>query len=289
MTPAGVCDSQATIVYNALRTVLAALCRWGASNMIELEAANTGKVLVIGHRGALGHAPENTMVSFKMGWELGADLLELDIHMSRDGELIVMHDADVSRTADGRGRIKDMTLAEIKELDAGSWFAARFQGERVPTLNEVLDWAKGRIPLAIEIKGDPLPAPDIEEKLVEMLRTQDMLDEVIVISFHHPSVKRVKELEPTLATGILYSGRLVDTVGAAKAAMADSVRPSWAYWTAELVDQVHAAGLTASTWNADDEKLMEYLVGLGIDSIGANYPDRLRAFLDRNGLGWSSS
>jgi glycerophosphoryl diester phosphodiesterase len=92
-----------------------------------------------------------------------------------------------------------------------------------------------------------------------------------------------------LATGILYVGRLLETVGATKAALADSARPSWPYWTTELVDQVHAAGLTASTWNADDEELMKYLVGLGVDSIGSNYPDRLRTFLDRRGLSWTSS
>jgi glycerophosphoryl diester phosphodiesterase len=254
--------------------------------MLELEVANTGKVLVLGHRGALGHAPENTMASFELGLELGADLLEMDIHMSHDGELIVMHDAEVSRTTDGHGMIHDLALAEIKKLDAGAWFGDRFRGQRVPTLPEVLAWAKNRIPLVIEIKGSPHPAPGIEEAMVEVLRDHDMLDEVMAISFHHTSVKRVKELEPKLATGILFSGHLVDTVGVAKAALADSVRPKWSYWTAELVEEVHAAGLTAHAWNANDEKRAEYLVGLGIDCIGTNYPERLRAYLDRNGLGW---
>jgi glycerophosphoryl diester phosphodiesterase len=254
--------------------------------MLELEAARSGKVLVIGHRGAAGHAPENTMASFQKGLELGADLIELDIHMTRDGALVVMHDGDVSRTTDGRGRIKEMTLAQVRELDAGAWFDPRFRGERVPILSEVLEWARGRIPLVIEIKGDPLPARGIEEELLGMLRTRDMVDSVMAISFHHPSVRRLKELEPARATGILYTGRLVDPVAAARAALADSVRPAWSYWTREDVEAVHAAGLSASAWNADDEPVMEYLVSLGIDSIGANYPDRLRAFLDARGLGW---
>ena len=257
--------------------------------MLEIEAANTGKILVIGHRGALGYAPENTLASFELGWKLGADLLELDIHMTRDGELVVMHDADVSRTTDGHGYIKDMTLAEIKELDAGSWFDERFRGQHVPTLAEVLTWAKDRIPLVIEIKGDPQPANGIEEKLIETVHEHKMLDEVMIISFYHTSVKRVKELEPALATGILYTGRLVDTVGAARAALADSVRPHWSYWTAEVVEEVHDAGLTAHAWNADTEEVMEYLVGIGVDSIGSNYPDRLRAYLDARGLGWPRS
>jgi glycerophosphoryl diester phosphodiesterase len=112
-----------------------------------------------------------------------------------------------------------------------------------------------------------------------------MLDQVMAISFHHASVKRVKELEPKLTTGILYTGQLVDTVGAAKAALADSVRPAWSYWTKELVEQVHAAGLGASSWTVNDASLMEYLAPMGLDSIGSNYPDRLRAYVDRIGRG----
>ncbi|MBN1672774.1 MAG: glycerophosphodiester phosphodiesterase [Kiritimatiellae bacterium] len=254
--------------------------------MLELEAANTGKVLVIGHRGALGHAPENTMASFKRGFELGADLIELDVHMSRDGLLACMHDADVSRTTDGNGRIKDMTRADIGKLDAGVKFDARFRGEPVPFLDEVLAWAGNRVGLVIEIKGDPLPAPGIEDALVQRLRAHGMLDQAMVISFHHPAVRRVKELAPETATGILYACRLADTVGAARAARADSLRPSWAFWTADDVRTVHAAGLAASTWVANDEERFAYLAELGVDSIGTDYPDRLRAWLDRTGRGF---
>ena len=256
--------------------------------MLEIEAAGSGKVLVIGHRGAMGHAPENTMASFHRGYEMGSDVIELDIHMSQDGELIVMHDGDVSRTTNGSGHIKDMTLAEIESLDAGSHFGTDFKGERVPVLQEVLAWAKDKVPLVVEVKGDPHPTEGIEEKLVFLLREQEMLDRVMAISFHHTSVKRVKELEPSVATGVLFTGRLVNSVEVARAALADSVRPSWKYWSTELVDEVHSAGLTASTWTVNDEETLEYLVGLGIDSIGTNYPDRLRAILDRLGRSWGS-
>jgi glycerophosphoryl diester phosphodiesterase len=255
--------------------------------MLEQDVRNTGKVLVLGHRGAMGYAPENTMASFELGRDLGSDMLELDVHLSKDKELVIMHDGDVSRTTDGNGRVRDMTLNEIKQLDAGVTFDERFKGQRVPTLEEVLSWAKGRIPLVIEIKGDPHPAPEIGEKLVAAVEQYGMQDSVVVISFHHPVVKHVKALAPELATGILYTGRLADPVGAARAANADSVRPQWSYWTREDVEAVHAADLVAHAWNADAEERMEYLVGLGVDSIGSNYPDRLRAFLDRNGLSWT--
>ena len=167
--------------------------------MIEQDVRGTGKVLVLGHRGAMGYAPENTMASFELGWELGSDMLELDVHLSRDNELIVMHDGDVSRTTDGDGRIKDMTLDEIKQLDAGVTYDTRFKGQKVPVLQEVLQWAKGRIPLIIEVKGDPHPAPGIEEILVSMIEQHQMSDEVAVISFHHPVVKRIKEINPTIS------------------------------------------------------------------------------------------
>ncbi len=254
--------------------------------MLERQVRNTGKLLVLGHRGAMGHAPENTMVSFAKGLELGADMLELDIHVSRDGELMVMHDGEIARTTDGKGHIKDMTVAEIKKLDAGSKFDARFRGERVPRLIEVLDWAKTRIQLVIEIKGDPLPTPGIEEKLIKLLREYQMLDQVMVISFHHPAVKRVKEQEPSVMTGILYTGMLVDPVAAAHAARADSIRPSFSYWTPELVERVHAAGLGASTWIINNDADMDYCLPMGFDSVGGNFPDRLRAYVDRVGRGW---
>jgi glycerophosphoryl diester phosphodiesterase len=254
--------------------------------VLEREAMGSGKVLVIGHRGALGLAPENTLVGFRKGFECGADLLELDVHLTADGELAVIHDGEVSRTTNGRGRVRDMTLSQLQALDAGGWFNPSFRGARIPSLPEVLDWARGRIPLAVEIKGDPDPAPGIEARLVDTLRSHAMLDETIVISFHHTSVRRVKEISPGLATGILYQARLVDAVGAARAARADAIRPGWSYVTREVVEEAHAAGLCASTWNANDDERAAYLVNLGVDSIGSDYPDRLRRYVDRVGRRW---
>src|ERR1043166_3256151 len=113
-----------------------------------------GRIWVVGHRGAMGHCPENTMASFERGLELGADWIELDVHLTRDGGLAVMHDETVDRTTGGHGRVQDYTLAERKRLDAGAWFGPAYAGQRVPTLDEVLDWARGRDAiLDIEIKN----------------------------------------------------------------------------------------------------------------------------------------
>ena len=248
--------------------------------MIEIEKAGTGEVGVLGHRGAMGHAPENTMASFRKGRELGADAVELDVRLSADGELVVIHDATVERTTDGNGAIGSLTVRELGRLDAGVSFSAENRGQRIPTLRQVLRWGRRRIPLVVEIKGNPEPPAGIEEKLVRLIRHFHMVDRVMVISFHHPSVKRIKVLESRLATGILFSGGLIDAVGAAREALADSVRPLWSYWSRGLVAEVHKAGLQASAWTVDKPKTMKALIEMGIDSIATNYPDRLRQVVD---------
>src|SRR3981081_1641417 len=132
--------------------------------------AERGRVWVIGHRGAMGHCPENTFASFERGLELGADWIELDVHLSRDGALMVIHDETVDRTTNGSGLVQEHTLAELKELDAGAWFSPAYGGQRIPTLDEVLVWARARgTILDIEIKNAPVYYAGIEEKVVATL------------------------------------------------------------------------------------------------------------------------
>lgn len=254
--------------------------------MLEREALEKGKTLVIGHRGAAGLAPENTMVSFQKGLECGADILELDIHRSSDGEFVVIHDSEADRTTNGTGPVETMTLAEIKKLDAGGKFHPRFSGERIPTLREVLDWARGKAPLAVEIKGDPFPSPGVEAQLVGLLKEFGALEDTMVISFHHHAIFRIKELAPSVATGILLVGHLVDPVAAVRSARADSLRPGRQYWKAEDVALVRGEGIIPSTWNANTRDVMDVLVPMGFASIGSDFPDRLRACVDEMGLGF---
>src|SRR5438105_301115 len=166
--------------------------------------AERGRVWVIGHRGAMGHCPENTMASFERALELGADWIELDVHLSRDSELIVIHDETLERTTNGHGLVCDHTLAELEQLDAGN-------GQRIPTLGEVLDWA-GRMNsvVDIEIKNAPLYYPGIEQAVVSALDRSQMTEQVIVISFDHSAVQRVKSLDSRVVTGVLYACRLTD-------------------------------------------------------------------------------
>jgi len=225
------------------------------------------------------------MVSFRRGVELGADEIELDVHLSRDNELVVMHDHLVDRTTDGSGRVDEMSAADIQKLDAGSHFRDEFAGAGVPLLSEVLEWARGTVDLVIEIKGSLLPPPGIEERLVEEINRFSLQDHVMVISFHHDSVKRIKEIDSSIATGVIYTGRPVDPVAVAQSALADSIRFGWNYSHTDDVRAAHDAGLCVSCWTPNEPEQFAYVAETGVDSIASNFPDRLRTWLDSNGLG----
>ena len=240
---------------------------------LALLRAPGARMLRVGHRGARGHAPENTMASFALGADMGVDAVETDVQLSKDGEVVLIHDHTVDRTTDGRGFVRDMTLAELRRLDAGSWYDPGFAGERIPTLAELLVWAGDRVGVAIEIKNGPIYYPGIAEKTVRLVRQQGMERRVILISFDHLVLREAKTIAPEIATGILYVGGLVDPVGAARAALADSLNPNWAHITPELVRAAHAAGLAISAWNPDDLATLRMLSDMGVDSAGTDYPE----------------
>ena len=229
----------------------------------------------VGHRGAKGHAPENTLASFDLAVEMGVQAVETDVHLSKDGEVVLIHDHTVDRTTNGTGFVKEKTLAELKELDAGSWYDPRFAGEKILTLEELLAWAKDRVGVAIEVKNGPIYYQGIAEKTISLVRKHDMLTQAILISFDHFVLREAKMIEPRLATGILYAGRLVDPVGAAEAAGADSLNPAWAFLTPDLVEHAHAAGLAVSPWCPNDLQTMRLMDAMGVDSVGTDYPDLL--------------
>ncbi|MGI9148055.1 MAG: glycerophosphodiester phosphodiesterase [Chloroflexota bacterium] len=240
-----------------------------------------GRVWVVGHRGAMGHRPENTIASFEHALELGADWIELDVHLTRDGALVVLHDETLDRTTDAHGLVKDHTLAELKQLDAGAWYGPDYAGQRIPRLEDVLEWARERGTIVdIEIKNAPIYYAGIEETVVKALDSQNMAEQVIVISFDHAAVKRVKALDPRVATGVLYAARPVDAgVDLARQADADALLPHWAYVTPEDVRAAHTAGLAVAPWATSDPQILARLIEAGVDAIGTNHPDILRDIL----------
>jgi glycerophosphoryl diester phosphodiesterase len=240
-------------------------------SLLQRLQQERGRVWVVGHRGAMGYRPENTLASFERALELGADWIELDVHLSRDGALIVIHDETLERTTNGHGLVREHTLAELRQLDAG-------EGQRLMTLDEVLDWASQRKTVVdIEIKNAPIYYAAIEDRVVAAVREARMVDQVIVISFDHAAAKRVKLLEPRVATGVLYACRPTDAgIGLARAAGADAVLPHWAYVTADDVAAAHAAGLSVAPWASSDPAVLRHLIACGVDAIGTNHPDVLR-------------
>lgn len=233
--------------------------------------------MVVAHRGASGEAPENTLAAFRLALELGAEGVELDVHLSAEGVPVVLHDALVDRTTDGRGPVRDLSLEALRGLDAGRWFADRFSGERIPTLAEALALLRP-VRVIVEIKNGPIYYEGIAREVAAVIRETGH-PAVTVSSFDHPVLLEMKELCPRLPTAVLFVARPIDPVRLAKDAGAAYLHPQWAYVTAAMVEQAHRAGLRVEAWTVDDPVVMTRLAEMGVDGIMSNYPGRLRALL----------
>ncbi|GAB4527761.1 MAG: glycerophosphodiester phosphodiesterase family protein [Anaerolineae bacterium] len=232
----------------------------------------------VAHRGASAYEPENTLRAFERAIEMGATMLELDLHLSRDGHLIVIHDADLSRTTNGKGQVTDMSLEEIKRYDAGL-------GEQVPTLPEVIELARGRARLYIELKGQQTPEP-----LVHVLRASHFTDQVIVGSFYPWLPQKVKWLAPEIRTSLLVGewGR-DEMVEWALAVGADYVHPCWErldpqphrLLTPTLLERIRSHHLGIVIWHEERPEELSELVKHDVDAICTNTPDILAEILKR--------
>lgn len=211
----------------------------------------------------MGVEPENTLRSFVHAEQAGMDLIELDLHLSKDGALAVMHDADVDRTTDGKGSIAEKTLAELRELDAG-------RGERVPVFEEVLD-AVGS-PLQAEIK-DVAAA----RTLAEVMRRRDLVDRVEVISFHDEAIAEIAQLVPGVRTALVASRWGDDVVDRAKAVGATRLVLNVRRITLELVEKAHTEGLTTVGWVVNTQDHLRLARGLGLDGATTDFPEIRRA------------
>ncbi|HEY8348030.1 MAG TPA: glycerophosphodiester phosphodiesterase [Symbiobacteriaceae bacterium] len=232
-------------------------------------------VLRIGHRGASGTHPENTLVAFRQAVALGADGIECDVQRTRDGHLVVIHDPTLDRTTTLTGLVKDRTLAELRQADAGRWKGPQFAGERVPLLREVLREMPGHLKLFLELKAGSLHYPGIEEDLLRLLQEEDALDRVQVSSFDHHALLRLHQMAPQLPLGMLYVCNLLDPVGMARAVGATALHPRFEWVTPELVQEAHAAGMQVYTWTVNDPAWIAQMKRCGVDGIMSDFPDRI--------------
>ena len=235
----------------------------------------------IAHRGASGHAPENTMEAFQKGFEMKADYIEIDVQMTKDGELVVIHDTTVDRTTNGTGKVGDLTLAEIRQLDAGSWFGEAYAGEKVPTFEEVLTEFRGKVGILIELKAPEL-YPGVEEKIADALIEKNMSsannNKIILQSFNHESMKKSKELLPNLSHGVLLGGSWANVTEEQLgqfAAYADYFNPSMYIVTDELVNDVHEAGMDIYPYTSRSQEQALNLFDLHVDGIITDYPEHV--------------
>lgn len=238
----------------------------------------------IAHRGASGHAPENTMAAFRRAVELGARFIETDLQITRDARIVAMHDVTLDRTTNGKGQVHLQSLEQIRTLDAGAWFegvGTSFSGERVPTLGEVLDFGeKEDIIFYLEIKSGP--AWGVEHAVVGALRDKNASARVVLLSFDPAALDSVRRLDSTIMTGFLCehpSGDLVERTVRAGArqlvARGDLITP-------EVVDKARHAGLQVVAWTINEEEQMRRLIAIPVDGMITDYPDRLLKILGEN-------
>ena len=232
-------------------------------------------MLIFAHRGARGHAPENTMAAFQTALEMGADGIELDVQLTKDGKVMVCHDHALERTSNGAGWLVDHTREELRALDFGSWFSPKFAGEKIPTLREVLQWAAPtRLIINIEIKNGPVIYHGIEEKVSALIRECRMVERVLVSSFYHPSLVKMKQLDPVIKTGLLYASRPIDPWLELRAADTDNLHPLWHYLDKDWLSGTRPHGAKIYTWTVNELREWEHIKDLDVDGIITDYPDR---------------
>lgn len=228
--------------------------------------------IVAAHRGASRFAPENTMSAFAKALGLGAKAIELDVQMTLDHQIVVIHDSTLNRTTSGEGLVRDKTLTELRGLDAGSWFAADFAGELIPTLDEVLSMLKGRAFVNIELKPGHLDDVGFESRVVDTVRSHQMEHEVLLMSFDHVSIGRAKQHTNDIAALVVSGARLANEVDYLRAINADGSNHSPLWWTSEAVSRFHHEGLIAHASLINNSEAWAQALLHGVDMVDSDNP-----------------
>lgn len=243
--------------------------------------------IVIAHRGASGTAPENTLAAFELGIQYKADQLELDVHLSKDGEVIVIHDATVDRTTNGTGKVEELTLADLKKLDAGSWKDNQYTNEPIPTLDEVLKLVKGRSTVLIEFKrGDKL-YDGVEQKVIDIVQQNQAESWVVYQSFHPKVVEKLISLQTASPTYLLIVGRMPllpfyydDAIRFGSPfsrwkGKVKGINPNERFASKAFINKAHKNGLEVFVWTVNKTEDMNELKARGVDGLITNYPEKL--------------
>jgi len=274
---------------NATAIVITILVLSGASFAGDRPAtideffAPGARTRVIAHRGFSSRAPENTLAAIHEAIAIGADMAEIDVTLSSDDATVVIHDESLQRTTNGSGPVSQFTLAELKDLDAGSWFGPRFAGERIPTLDEVLMTVDGKILLNIEIKSEAVER-GIAGRVVETIHRHEMKDQVVISSFSPTALVQVHSLAPQVTTAVLYNQELqqgldaVDIVDSLGASVFNIKRTRL---TSQMMDRCMAHEIPVGIYTINKKRHMRQMIKKGVAAIFTDHPDRLIEVLRR--------
>jgi glycerophosphoryl diester phosphodiesterase len=244
---------------------------WDTLPPIPASRMSNRKPILVGHRGARGLAPENTIYAFQVADALRIDGVEFDVQRSKDGHLIVFHDETVDRVTNGTGNVFDLTLDEIKALDAGGKFDPTFRDETIPTLRETFDYLwQSDLLLFIELK-DPWRFPGMEQQVIDLIRDYDLVERVQIRSFFHLCLHEVYRLAPEIAISELWEDRLP----AASEVAFKTLNAFYPLYTPENLAEIHARGQQATAWTVNDLEAARRLIEAGIDGLTTDYPDRM--------------
>ncbi|HUK85477.1 MAG TPA: glycerophosphodiester phosphodiesterase family protein [Candidatus Acidoferrum sp.] len=219
-------------------------------------------MLRIGHRGARAYAPENTLASFKKALEIGVDAVELDVRKTKDNQLVVIHDADVKRTTNGEGLVNDITLKEIKSFDAGI-------GEKIPTFEEALDFLDKKVKVFVELKE-----AGYEEQVLSIVHQKGVENNVIITSFLEDALKKVRELNEDIQTGLIYA-KHKNPIKAALELKANYLLPLYRFTHTANVEKAHENGLKVVVWTINKPEEVKEYAKKGVDGIASDNPDIL--------------
>lgn len=221
-------------------------------------------VLVLGHRGCAGLEPENTIRAFKRALELGVDMIEFDVRMTKDKKLVVIHDSKVDRTTNGKGFVKDYNFSDLRKLNAGL-------GERIPSFEEAIDFLKDKKPMiVIELKE-----VEIVKDVLKKIKEEKIEDKVIIVSFWHNVLKKIKENYKKINTGAIFSGRPVNPIPIAKSAKTKLLCLRYEFIDKDIVKQCHKNNIKINSWTVNEEIDIMKMIKLKIDIISSDYPNRV--------------
>ena len=232
-------------------------------------------IRVIAHRGFSGQAPENTLVAIRQAIEVGADMVEIDVTVTADGHVILLHDETLDRTTDGQGSPTSMTLDEIRELDAGSWFAPEYAGEGIPTLTEALETVKDRILINVEIKSEAVEH-GVVPKVAALIVEHEMLDQVVVSSFSPEALRLMKITDPAVITATLFNKELHtdrDPLEIIQEVGSRGFNISGKRLTAAMVERCHRHGIPVAVYTVNEPDDLRRLIELGVNAVFTDHPD----------------